>query len=142
MPLAALLAGWQRSVPYGCSAMECVLVVDDEPAIRNLERAILRSAGYEVVTAANGVEALRVLEQRCPSVVLLDMQMPVMDGRTLFSLLNQREERPPVIIVANDAYQAQRETGAEAYVDKPFAPEDLLQRVEQVRPGGRPNVTL
>jgi len=110
--------------------MDCVLVVDDEPAIRNLERVILKSAGYQVLTAANGVEALDLLERNHPSIVVLDMQMPVMDGRSLFKELAAWTSRPTVLVVANEAGRAQRELGAEGALEKPFAPEDLLARIE------------
>lgn len=118
--------------------MECVLIVDDEPAIRNLERVILSSAGYEVLTAANGAEALEVLEHNMPSVLVLDMQMPVMDGRSFFKTLNRRESRPPVLVVANGARVAQRELGAEGCLEKPFAPEDLLACIEELHPEEHP----
>ncbi|MGE0058010.1 MAG: response regulator transcription factor [Dehalococcoidia bacterium] len=114
--------------------MNCVLVVDDEPAIRNLERVILKSAGYQVLTASNGAEALELLERSHPAVVVLDMQMPVMDGRSLFKMLDSRGERPAVLVVANEAGRAQRELGAEACLEKPFAPEDLLARIEALHP--------
>lgn len=114
--------------------MDCVLVVDDEPAIRNLERIILKSAGYEVLTASNGAEALLLLEQSHPAVVVLDMQMPVMDGRLLFKMLDKRGHRPAVLVVANEAERAQQELGAEGCLEKPFAPEELLAGVEALRP--------
>ena len=121
---------------YGNGVMECVLIVDDEPAIRNLERVILKSAGYEVLTASNGAEALEVLEHNAPSVMVLDMAMPVMDGRSLFRKLDCRGHRPPVLVVASEARIAQRELGAEGSLEKPFAPEDLIARVEELYPEG------
>ncbi len=114
--------------------MNCVLVVDDEPAIRNLERLILKSAGYQVLTASNGAEALELLERSHPAIVVLDMQMPVMDGRSLFKTLDRRGERPAVLVVANEAGRAQRELGAEGWLEKPFAPEDLIAGIESLHP--------
>lgn len=114
--------------------MDCVLVVDDEPAIRNLERLILKSAGYNVLTASNGAEALEVLERNHPAIVVLDMQMPVMDGRSLFRMLASRIDRPAVLVVANEAGRAQRELGAEACLEKPFVPEDLIAQIESLHP--------
>ena len=116
--------------------MDCVLVVDDEPAIRNLERVILKSAGYQVLTAANGAEALDLLERNHPAIVVLDMQMPVMDGRSLFKTICGWNERPAVLVVANEARRAQRELGAEGALEKPFAPEDLIARIEELHPEG------
>jgi DNA-binding response OmpR family regulator len=118
--------------------MECVLIVDDEPAIRNLERVILKSAGYEVLTASNGAEALEVLEHNAPSILVLDMAMPVMDGRSLFKRLDRLGHRPPVLVVASEARVAQRELGAEGCLEKPFAPEDLIARIEELHPEEHP----
>jgi CheY-like chemotaxis protein len=119
--------------------MECVLVVDDEPAIRNLERVILKSAGYHVLTASNGAEALEVLENNEPAVMVLDMNMPVMDGRSLFKKLALMQHRPAVLVVANEAGRAQLEIGAEASLEKPFLPEDLISRIEGLHPELRDN---
>ena len=114
--------------------MECILVVDDEPAIRNLERIILKSAGYRVLTASNGAEALELLESNDPAVMVLDMQMPIMDGRSLFRKLAGMDHRPAVLVVANEAGRAQRELGAEGSLEKPFAPEDLISCIEGLHP--------
>lgn len=62
--------------------MTSVLVVEDDPDVRNLERAMLEFCGFSVTVAGNGVEALRALEQNRPDVILLDLLMPVMDGLT------------------------------------------------------------
>lgn len=115
-----------------------VVVVDDEPAIRNLERVILKSAGYRVLTAANGAEALDLLDHNEPDIMVLDMQMPVMDGRSLFKKLAGRAHRPAVLVVAHEAGLAQRELGAEGSLEKPFSPEDLIFRIEALHPGGPP----
>lgn len=118
--------------------MNCVLVVDDEPAIRNLERVILSSAGYHVLTASNGAEALEVLQQNEPTVVVLDMQMPIMDGRSLFRAIANWEKRPAVLVVSsNGARSAQIELGAEASLEKPFMPDDFLDRIEALNPDAR-----
>ena len=59
-----------------------VLVVEDDYDFRELERTMLQSSGYEVITASNGAEALSILETQHPCVILLDLMMPVMDGLT------------------------------------------------------------
>lgn len=126
----------KRPEYYAVRVMNCVLVVDDEPAIRNLERVILRSAGYHVLTASNGAEALEVLENAQPSIVVMDLQMPVMDGRSFFKELSARKGRPAVLVVSsNGARRAQVELGAEASLEKPFMPDDFLDRIEQLQPG-------
>jgi CheY-like chemotaxis protein len=95
---------------------------------------ILKSAGYHVLTAANGAEALDLLTRNHPAILVLDMQMPVMDGRSLFRALCDWPDRPAVLVVANEAAQAQRELGAEGALEKPFAPEDLIARIEDLHP--------
>ena len=113
--------------------MKPVLVVDDEPAIRNLERAVLRSAGYDVITASNGAEALDVMERTDPSMLILDLQMPVMDGRELMRCLNLRQSHPPVLLVtSHELGRAQSELGVDGALQKPFMPEDLLASVEEL----------
>jgi DNA-binding response OmpR family regulator len=114
--------------------MEYVLIVDDEPAIRNLERVTLKSAGYRVLTAANGAEALELLKTNHAGMLILDMQMPVMDGWSLFHSLDVSGERPPVLVVASNATKAQHDLGAEGSLEKPFAPEELIARVEALYP--------
>lgn len=128
----------QAAAPYLGGAMNTILVVDDEPAIRNLERAILKSAGYRVVTAANGQEALEVIRDVEPSVIVLDMQMPQMDGRELFRRLSVQGCRPPVLVVTSEnASAAKHELGADGCLDKPFSPEQLITRVEELAGEGR-----
>jgi CheY-like chemotaxis protein len=119
--------------------MKSVLVVDDEPAIRNLEQAVLRSAGYDVLTASNGAEALEVMERTRPSVLVLDLQMPVMDGRELMQFLHRMPGHPPVLLVTSfEAGRAQRELGTDAALQKPFLPDDFLARVEELSGRKRP----
>lgn len=109
-------------------------MVDDEPAIRNLERAILRDAGYRVLTAENGLRALEIVEEEHPSVVVLDMQMPVMDGREFFRSLERRKQRPPVLVVTSEeASQLLEELGVDDALRKPFLPEELVERVEALK---------
>jgi len=114
--------------------MNHVLVVDDDPGIRGLARLILVSAGFEVSLAANGQDALDSIHSHLPTVMVLDLSMPVMDGRELFKALVAEGSRPPTIILS--AYKAEstrKELGAEASLAKPFDPEVLLAKVEALR---------
>jgi two-component system response regulator MprA len=110
-----------------------VLVVDDEPAVRDaLERA-LRSAGYTVATANDGAQALEAVERDRPDAVVLDVLMPVLDGFEACRRLRQRGDRTPVLMLtARDAVDDRVEgldAGADDYLVKPFALEELLARI-------------
>jgi two-component system response regulator MprA len=110
-----------------------ILVVDDEPPVREaLERA-LRIEGYLVAVAGDGDEALRQVAESSPDVVLLDLLMPGMDGLELCRTLRAAGIRTPVLMLtARDAVSdrvAGLDAGADDYLVKPFALEELLARV-------------
>jgi len=110
--------------------MSCVLVVDDDPGMRRLANLALSSAGFRVLAADNGASALPILAAEHPNVIVLDIAMPVMDGRALFHRMELTGDRPAVVIVsADNAQESQRELGAEASLSKPFDPETLVDMV-------------
>src|SRR5438552_15264806 len=109
-----------------------VLVVDDEPQIRTLLRATLTRAGYAVVEAASGREALNAKSIDKPDLVLLDLGLPDRDGLELVTLLRQDPRAALIIISARDQTEqkvAALDLGADDYVTKPFDTEELLARV-------------
>jgi CheY-like chemotaxis protein len=116
-----------------------LLVVDDDPTIREMLDMVLASEGYEVITAAHGAAALALVDQRRPHVILLDMKMPVMDG---WEFLRQYRARPgakvPIVVItaAQDDRREAADIGAQAYIAKPFAIDDLLRAVDQCVAGG------
>ncbi len=113
--------------------MRTVLIVDDDASIRRLVRLILTDAGFEVIEAENGEKALVILTHETPTVLLLDLNMPVMDGRELFARLNDDGHRPHTIILsAGPSERTRRELGAEASLQKPFGPEDLVEKVTEL----------
>jgi two-component system, OmpR family, response regulator MprA len=112
--------------------MRKILVVDDEPAVRDaLERA-LKAQHYAVATAVDGRQALDVIADERPELVLLDVLMPVMDGFEACRRLRELGDRTPVLMLtARDAVGDRVEgldAGADDYVVKPFALEELLAR--------------
>jgi two-component system response regulator MprA len=114
-------------------AMRTILVVDDEPAVREaLERA-LRTAGYVVRLATNGAEGLEAVADQHPDLVVLDVLMPVMDGFEACRRLREAGDRTPVLMLtARDAVGDRVEgldAGADDYVVKPFALDELLARI-------------
>ncbi len=107
-----------------------ILVVDDDPALSRMVALTLRNDGFDVVAAPNGAVALETLRTREADVIVLDLEMPVMDGREFFRELRRKGRRTPVLVVsAYEARQGQRELGADDYLNKPFNPDDLVERV-------------
>ena len=108
-----------------------ILVVDDDYAIRMAVSEILQFEGYSVATAANGAEALAAIERLKPSLVLLDMRMPVLDGWGFARALRERGVQVPTVIMtaAHDAAVWASEIGADGYLPKPFQIQELLDVV-------------
>lgn len=114
-----------------------VLVVDDDPDILATVRQILELEGYDVLPARNGVEALAVLEEHAPLVIILDLMMPVMDGWEFRRrLLEHPAAGTPVIIVSADRDIPRLATAirADGYVAKPFDLTTLLSEVGRFAP--------
>jgi CheY-like chemotaxis protein len=109
-----------------------VLVVDDDPSIRETLALAMEIKGCRVATARNGVEALQAVDREQPAIVLLDMQMPVLDGPGFMAELVRRGMRLPVVLMSSDPFGEQhaREFGAVAYLSKPFGLRRLLEAVD------------
>lgn len=112
-----------------------VLVVDDDPDIRDSIEELLRSDGLDATGASNGEEALNLLTQRPIGVVLLDLMMPVMDGRQLVEEMRKREIAVPVVLLSagRDLRRVAAELDLPA-VEKPFDLDELLERVRASLP--------
>jgi CheY-like chemotaxis protein len=110
-----------------------ILVVDDDPDLREFLRLTLTSMGFEVTSAANGREALDVLEGYDPDLILLDMKMPVMDGWEFCRALERRDARPPIVVLtaAPDPACRAAEAHADGWLGKPFEYEDLEMAVRR-----------
>jgi DNA-binding response OmpR family regulator len=113
-----------------------VLVADDEEDIRALVAFRLKRAGYEVITAADGEEALHLATTRLPDLVVLDMMMPKATGVEVTRSMREQAATKdiPVILLTARAQEADVSRGFEAgvddYVKKPFSPQDLQTRVQ------------
>jgi two-component system response regulator MprA len=121
-----------------------ILVVDDDPALRDaLERA-LRLARYRVAFAVDGLEALRVVEGTEHDLVVLDVGLPLLDGVDVCRTMRERGDRTPVLMLtARDAVRDRvegRDAGADDYLVKPFALDELLARIRALvrRSGSTP----
>jgi DNA-binding response OmpR family regulator len=120
------------------SERQRILVVDDQPEILELTTLVLDGAGYEVLTASSGGEALACVGREPFDLVLLDINMPEMDGWETLRLLRADEELEnlPVVMFSvkgelSDKVQSLKE-GASEYITKPFVVDDLLARVRRV----------
>jgi CheY-like chemotaxis protein len=105
-----------------------ILVVDDDRDFREGLRAALEMKGYQVEEAGNGKEAFDQIEAKPPLLVLLDLQMPVMNGRELLQKLRSLPETKdiPVVIISGFGFEWEAELmGAQGYVGKPFESEEL-----------------
>ena len=115
-----------------------VLVVDDSPRYRELAERTMREAGFEVITAINGLEGLSAALKHQPSIILTDITMPGMDGWQLLRMIRARPtlRRMPVIFLTDLTNEEQRlrgyELGVDDYVAKPFTEVELIARVERV----------
>jgi DNA-binding response OmpR family regulator len=115
-----------------------ILVVDDETYIVHILEFTLTMEGYEVLTAADGEEALRRLEQDHPDLVVLDIMMPKLDGYEVLRRIRADEEfrQLPVILLSAKGRPIDRETGleigADDYIVKPFSPRRLLEKIQDL----------
>jgi DNA-binding response OmpR family regulator len=112
-----------------------VLVVDDEPMVREVVVRYLEQEGYRALEAGDGEAARAVLEQEEPSLVVLDLMLPGTDGLALCRWIRSRSHLP-VIMVTALAEEADRltglELGADDYLTKPFSPRELVARIKAV----------
>ena len=114
-----------------------ILAVDDSPTIRKLVSITLSEKGHDVVTAPDGVEALKLLAERLPDLILLDINMPRLSGYKLCNFLKKHERTAhiPVIMLSgnNGVIDKMRGKiqGCNAFIGKPFAPEELVKTVNQ-----------
>ena len=120
------------------SAPPTVMVVDDDADILDMTRLVLEGGGYRVVRARGGQEALRSLEEASPDLILLDINMPGMDGWQVLRMLKV-DERTAAIPVAMFSIKMEvrdrlhgLQEGAFDYIPKPFSTEDLLSRVRRI----------
>jgi two-component system response regulator ResD len=112
-----------------------VLVVDDEPIVREVLSRYLRFEGFEVETAADGRSALEAFESTRPELVVLDLMLPRVDGLEVFRRIRMRNEAAVIMLTARGE-ESDRivglELGADDYVTKPFSPREVVARIRAV----------
>lgn len=118
--------------------MTRILVAEDERDIRELIAFTLRFAGFDVVLATNGAEAVEMAEANPPDLIILDVRMPKMSGYEACRRLkeNPRTSSVPVVFLSAKGQDAEIQqglaSGADEYILKPFAPDELIQQVRDI----------
>ncbi len=114
-----------------------ILIVEDESALNEAYQLILKQAGYNIATAFNGNEALKIIKNFDPDIILLDLRMPHMDGVEFLRHYKLKENHPDVKVIIFSNYDMQKEIdeayklGAHRYILKTWAsPKELLQIIE------------
>ena len=126
-----------------------ILVVDDEPDVLHLMEYNLNGANYDVVTAGDGLEALKKARGQMPNLIILDLMLPELDGLEVCKLLRRDPSTAsiPIIMLTAKGGEMDRvlglELGADDYVTKPFSPRELVLRVKRLlRSGAVPGVKM
>ncbi|MFK7977129.1 MAG: response regulator [Halioglobus sp.] len=118
--------------------MTSILAVDDSPSMRQMVSHTLKSAGYEVVMASDGVEALEIAKKSEVNLVLTDVNMPNMDGITLVKRLRELStyKFKPILVLTTESSQERKmqgkAAGATGWIVKPFDPDQLLATLRRV----------
>ncbi len=124
-----------KEAPKETAMTQTIMVVDDEKRLVSLVETYLSQAGYRVVTASNGREALSVAAREQPDLIILDLMMPEMDGHE-FTEIYRKEHNTPIIMLTARVEEEEQviglELGADDYVTKPFRPRELMARVRAV----------
>jgi len=115
--------------------MKEILVVDDEPRIAEICRDYLQRAGFKVITAATGEDALTLARTKRPDLIVLDLRLPRMDGLDVTRAL-RKQSNVPIIMLTARVEESDKliglELGADDYLTKPFSPRELVARVRAV----------
>jgi len=116
---------------------KCILVVEDQEDNRRILRDLLGSAGYELIEVESGEDALSAVMKQRPDLILMDIQLPAMDGYEATRRIKSNPEMKEVPVIAMTAYALAgddakaRAAGCSAYVSKPFSPRALLAKVRE-----------
>ncbi len=117
-----------------------ILVVEDQEDNRAILRDLLQSVGYELIEAVNGEEALSMAVKHKPDLILMDIQLPVVDGYEATRRIKAEPALRGIPVIAVTSYalsgdeEKAREAGCDDYVTKPFSPRDLLAKVQAYLP--------
>ena len=114
-----------------------ILVVEDQPDNRKIIRDVFAPTGYEIIEAENGEEALAAIAKARPDLILMDIQLPIMDGYTATRRIKADPALRSIPVIAVTSYalsgeeKKAREAGCDDYIPKPYSPRELLAKVRQ-----------
>ena len=114
-----------------------ILVVEDQPDNRKIIRDVFVATGYEIIEAENGEEALAAIAKARPDLILMDIQLPIMDGHTATRRIKADPALRSIPVIAVTSYalsgeeKKAREAGCDDYIPKPYSPRELLAKVRQ-----------
>ena len=117
-----------------------ILIVEDQEDNRTIMRDVLSTVGYDLIEALNGEDAVRLAQSEQPDLVLMDIQMPVLDGYEATRRIKAIAELRSIPIIAVTSYALSgdeakaRAAGCDGYIAKPFSPRELLARVRKYLP--------
>jgi two-component system, OmpR family, alkaline phosphatase synthesis response regulator PhoP len=120
---------------YNLKMPKKILIVDDEPQIVEICKDYLKAAGYDTVTASNGLQGVSLARREKPDLIVLDLMMPEMDGLEVTRTI-RRESGVPIIMLTARVEETDKliglELGADDYITKPFSPRELVARIRVV----------
>ncbi len=117
-----------------------ILVIEDEPSVGEVVSLYLRRVDYDVVTVKDGRDAMEILDQDFPQLIILDLMLPNVDGWEILNWVRARSNVPIIVLTARREERdriAGLEMGADDYITKPFSPQELVSRVRAVLRRGR-----
>lgn len=130
-------SGMEEKGALSGNSKKCVLVVDDDPMVIKVLKEPLVKAGYQVLVASHGLEALQVVKTKTPDLIILDILMPLLDGFRTARILkfDKRFKNIPIVVLTSRATEGERkigeQVGADEYVYKPFRPPQVLTIVQR-----------
>lgn len=114
--------------------MKKILLIEDDEYLRDLLIPLLKDRGYAIDSAEDGMTALKKLQGEIYDIILLDKNLPHVDGGEILSLIKMHKQPPRVIVITGDEKQDTRSEmlfqGADAYLEKPFEVKDLIRQIE------------
>jgi DNA-binding response OmpR family regulator len=120
------------------TARKRILVVDDEPGIGKILRIKLNLCGYEVITTTSGAEAIDLVSQKKPDVVLLDILMPDVTGMDVLDRVRAFSQVPIIVFTGRpDIFQMAKKLGANDCISKPFDPDMLVEKINSILNGSQ-----